>query len=71
VVPGLPPTRWIGAHGLTGYAIDADGGLWAWGSRLVLDPAAGAEPVPVPVPLPGPALAVSGAHAIVGTPDPA
>ncbi len=70
-VPGLPPVRWIGSHGFTGYAIDTDGGLWAWGSRLALDPAEGGEPVPVPIPLPGPVLAVSGTHAIVGGADPA
>jgi regulator of chromosome condensation len=70
VVAGLPPTRWIGAFGLTGLAVDTEGGLWGWGSTLALGPAApdlpGAQQ-PVRIPLPGPVLAVSGGHAIVGS----
>ncbi|WP_408004769.1 RCC1 domain-containing protein, partial [Pseudonocardia lacus] len=72
VVPGLPPARWVGAHGSTGYAVDRDGGLWAWGSAAALgDLACGAAPVPIPVPIPmpGPVLAVSGTHALVGRAD--
>lgn len=67
VVPGLPPVRRIGAGGLTGYAVDTDGGLWGWGSGPAMGGlSGGAVPVPVPIPLPGPVLAVSGTHAIVG-----
>ncbi|MCO1656038.1 RCC1 domain-containing protein [Pseudonocardia humida] len=67
VVPGLPPARLIGAYGLTGYAVDGDGGLWAWGSGLALGGLSeGAAVRPVRIPLPGPVLAVSGAHALVG-----
>jgi alpha-tubulin suppressor-like RCC1 family protein len=70
VVPGMPPARWIGAHGLTGYAVDTGGGLWGWGSGLALGELSGgaAAPAPIPIPMPGPVLAVSGTHAIVGSP---
>jgi regulator of chromosome condensation len=65
-VAGLPPARWIGAAGLTGYAVDLDGGLWAWGSGGPIGRyAAGAALTPVRIPLPGPVLAVSGSHALV------
>ncbi|GEL16745.1 hypothetical protein PA7_05820 [Pseudonocardia asaccharolytica DSM 44247 = NBRC 16224] len=65
-VPGLPPARWIGAYGLTAYAIDRDGGLWAWGSGLVLgDLASGAVTAPMRIDLPGPAVMVSGHHALL------
>jgi regulator of chromosome condensation len=67
VVPGLPPARLVGASGLTGYAVDVDGGLWAWGSGLALGGLSdGAAVRPVRIPLPGPALAVSASHALVG-----
>lgn len=64
-VEGLPQIRWIGASGLTGYAIDVDGGLWGWGSGLALG-TDGAAVRPVRIPLPGPAITVSGSHTIVG-----
>jgi alpha-tubulin suppressor-like RCC1 family protein len=70
VVAGLPPARWIGASGLTGLAVDTEGGLWGWGSTLALAPVAPDIPgavQPVRIPLPGPVLAVSGGHAIVGS----
>jgi regulator of chromosome condensation len=68
VVPGLPPARLIGAYGLTGYAVDVDGGLWAWGSGLPLGELSGGAAAvrPVRIPMPGPVLAVSGTHALVG-----
>jgi alpha-tubulin suppressor-like RCC1 family protein len=68
-VAGLPPARWIGASGLTGYAVDADGGLWAWGSGMAIGRHSpdGAALVPVRIPLPGPVLAVSGSHALVAS----
>ncbi|MDT6984343.1 RCC1 domain-containing protein [Streptomyces lusitanus] len=65
-VDGLPEIRRIAAHGLTGYAIDTSGGLWAWGSGLMLGDHAPRTARPVRIPLPGPALDVSGHHAIVG-----
>ncbi|MFC5994745.1 RCC1 domain-containing protein [Pseudonocardia hispaniensis] len=65
-VPGLPPIRWIGAYGLTAYAIDRDGGLWAWGSGLVVgELAAGAVTAPIRIDLPGPAAMVSGNHVLL------
>jgi alpha-tubulin suppressor-like RCC1 family protein len=71
VVMGLPPARWIGASGLTGLAVDTEGGLWAWGATRALAPVApdtaGASH-PARIPLPGPVLAVAGGHAIVGDP---
>lgn len=66
-VNGLPEIRRIAAHGLTGYAVDTAGGLWAWGSGLTLGEHASRTARPVRVPLPGPALDVSGHHAIIGT----
>lgn len=68
VVTGIPPARWIGATGFTGFAVDIDGRLWAWGSTLPLGdhaPPRGAA-VPVQIPLPGPVLSASGLHAIIG-----
>ncbi|WAX79660.1 hypothetical protein [Streptomyces sp. KMM 9044] len=66
-VRGLPPIRRIASFGFTGLAIDTDGGLWGWGSALVLGGhgkgRSGAAPVRTPVP--GPALDVSGRHVIV------
>jgi regulator of chromosome condensation len=68
-VAGLPPARWIGATGLTGYAVDVDGGLWAWGSGAAIGRhAPGSALTPVRIPLPGPVLAVSGSHALVAEP---
>lgn len=66
-VNGLPEIRRIAAHGLTGYAVDTAGGLWAWGSGLTLGEHASRTARPVRIPLPGPALDVSGHHAITGT----
>jgi regulator of chromosome condensation len=68
VVAGLPPARWIGEWGLTGYAIDADGRLWAWGSSVPLGDLAppGGTGRPVQIPMPGPVRSVSVTHAIVG-----
>ncbi|MEU4879223.1 RCC1 repeat domain-containing protein [Streptomyces althioticus] len=62
-VTGLPPIRGIAAYGLAGLAVDARGGLWAWGSGLALDGGPAARPVRVR--LPAPALAVSGRHVIL------
>jgi hypothetical protein len=74
VIAGLPPARWIGASGLTGFAVDTEGGLWGWGSGLAMG---AATPVgapgaahPVRIPQPGPVLAVAGGHAIVGPAGP-
>jgi regulator of chromosome condensation len=68
VVAGLPPARWIGAWGLTGYAIDTGGRLWAWGSSVPLGDLAPLPGTgwPVQIPMPGPVLSVSVTHAIVG-----
>lgn len=66
-VAGLPRISRIGAFQLTGYAIDADGGLWGWGSGLALGRyAPGGTATPVRIPLPGPAVDVSGRHVILG-----
>ncbi|MEF9904362.1 hypothetical protein [Streptomyces sp. P9-A2] len=66
-VRGLPPIRRIASFDFTGLAIDTDGGLWGWGSALVLGDhgkgRSGAAPVRIPVP--GPVLDVSGRHVIV------
>jgi alpha-tubulin suppressor-like RCC1 family protein len=68
-VEGLPRARWIGSSGLTGFAVDVDGALWAWGSGAAIGRySAGAALTPVRIPLPGPVLAVSGSHALIGTP---
>lgn len=69
VVVGLPPARYVAASGFTGFAVDVDGTLWGWGSRLALGDLApdGGALVPVRVPLPGPVLAVAGTHALVDT----
>ncbi|MEV8597643.1 RCC1 repeat domain-containing protein [Streptomyces sp. NPDC052012] len=67
-VAGLPPVRRISAFHLTGYAVDTDGGLWAWGSGSGFGRPAGTTggtARPVRIPLPGPALDVSGHHALV------
>ncbi|MGY3202149.1 RCC1 domain-containing protein [Streptomyces sp. TE5632] len=66
-VRGLPAIRSIGAFQNTGLAIDTDGGLWGWGSGLVLgDHGKGrAGGAPVRIPAPGPVLDVSGRHVIV------
>ncbi len=61
-VTGLPEIRRVSASGLTGYAIDTEGGLWAWGSGTTLGKHAAR---PIRIPLPAPALDVSGHHAIV------
>ncbi|CCK29022.1 RCC1 repeat domain-containing protein [Streptomyces davaonensis JCM 4913] len=61
-VTGLPKIRRISATGLTGYAIDTEGGLWAWGSGIPLSQGTAR---PVRIPLPAPALDVSGHHAIL------
>lgn len=65
-VTGLPEIRRIAAFGLTGLAIDTEGGLWGWGSGLILGRHAekGAAR-PVRIPLPGPALDLSGRHVIL------
>ncbi|MGW3681085.1 RCC1 domain-containing protein [Streptomyces prasinus] len=66
-VRGLPPIRRIASFQFTGLAVDTDGGLWGWGSALVLGGhgkgRSGAAPVRIPVP--GPVLDVSGRHVIV------
>ncbi|MFB8776471.1 RCC1 domain-containing protein [Streptomyces broussonetiae] len=68
-VTGLPGIRRISASRFTGYAIDTDGGLWAWGSgtaTLAGHPGtSNGAARPVRIPLPAPALDVSGHHAIV------
>jgi regulator of chromosome condensation len=70
VVTGVPPARWIGATGFTGFAVDTDGRLWAWGSALPLGGHAPPEGAarPVHIPLPGPVLSASGMHALVRPP---
>jgi regulator of chromosome condensation len=67
-IAGLPPVRWIGAKDLATFAIDTEGGVWGWGWGTVRGPDAPNSAHPVRIPLPGPALAVSGGHAIVGSP---
>ncbi|WP_030276743.1 RCC1 domain-containing protein [Streptomyces sp. NRRL B-24484] len=67
-VTGLPKMRRISAFGFTGYAIDTEGGLWAWGSDT--DTAKHANvpksaATPVRIPLPAPALDVSYHHVII------
>ncbi|WP_406727205.1 RCC1 repeat domain-containing protein [Streptomyces sp. GD-15H] len=66
-VRGLPAIRRIAAFQYTGFAIDTDGGLWGWGSGLVLgDHGEGRTGgAPVRIPAPGPVLDVSGRHVIV------
>ncbi|MEY7974860.1 RCC1 domain-containing protein [Streptomyces pilosus] len=66
-VDGLPEIRRIAAFGLTGLALDTDGGLWGWGSGLGLG-RYGADDAgrrPVRIPLPGPALDLSGRHVVL------
>ncbi|MFD5495236.1 RCC1 domain-containing protein [Streptomyces sp. NPDC127091] len=66
-VRGLPAVRSIAAFQYTGLAVDTDGGLWGWGSGLVLgDHGKGrADGTPVRITVPGPVLEVSGRHVIV------
>ncbi|MFD6327154.1 RCC1 domain-containing protein [Streptomyces sp. NPDC058442] len=66
-VRGLPTVRSIAAFQYTGLAVDTDGGLWGWGSGLVLgDHGKGrADGTPVRITAPGPVLEVSGRHVIV------
>ncbi|OKI74484.1 RCC1 domain-containing protein [Streptomyces sp. CB02414] len=72
-VTGLPTVRRISAVGLAGLAIDAEGGLWGWGSGLGAGRhAEGGAARPVRIPLPAPAVDLAGRHVILeDTPDPA
>lgn len=53
-VAGLPPVARVAASGFTAFAIDRDGGLWAWGSSLNIRGLVDASlPEPTLLPLPG------------------
>ncbi|MFD7703945.1 hypothetical protein [Streptomyces caelestis] len=62
---GLPGIRRTAAHGSTGRAVGASGGLWARGSGPTLGDRAARSARPVRLPPPGPALDAPGHHAIV------
>lgn len=65
-VGGLPPITRVAVDGLTGFAIDTDGGLWTWGSFMptgaLLD---STRATPVRLSLPGAVQTVSGPLALL------